>query len=122
MDQPDIPAAMLHEHHYMMPPGGGHSRRGYGPGEPIDPLSGAVQRLYDASKQIQRGSAATERMRTSLWPSPNDRSSIIAGNMHIMPMMPGMVVSMMNAVMMALMMVMPSLCGRDRERKSEDRE
>jgi len=60
-------------------------------------------------------------MRTSLWPSPNDRSSIIAGNMHIMPMMPGMMNAMASA-MVALMMVMPSLCGRDRERKSDDRE
>jgi len=60
-------------------------------------------------------------MRASFWASTDDCSSIVAGNMHIMPMMPGMMNAMASA-MVALMMVMPSLCGRDRERKSDDRE
>jgi len=60
-------------------------------------------------------------MGASFWPSPDDRSSVVAGS-NIMPMMPGMMMSMMNAMMVALMMVMPSLCGSDRERKSDDRE
>jgi len=62
-------------------------------------------------------------MGASLWASTDDRSSVVAGS-SIVSMMPGMVVSMMNAMASAMvaLMMMPSLCGRDRESKSDDRE
>jgi len=53
-------------------------------------------------------------MGTSFWTATDDRSSVIAGDMHVMPVMPGVVMSMMNAMasaMVALEMVMLSFCG-----------
>jgi len=60
-------------------------------------------------------------MRASLWTATNDCSSVVAGNMTVVPMMSGSG-EHENTMMVALMMVMPSLCGRDGERKGDDRE